>query len=122
MHSILIDPWDARHMYLGLSGGSVYESQEQGVSWAPLNQGLATAAANPDREGMENQPGSIAWKEIGPDHDPHCVQLHPQQPDVLYQQNHCGIYRLQRPATTWERIGTNMPEDRNFNRDIRLFV
>jgi len=28
----------------------------------------------------------------------------------LYQQNHCGIYRLDRPNNSWERIGKNMPK------------
>ncbi|MEZ5559193.1 MAG: hypothetical protein R3E86_11730 [Pseudomonadales bacterium] len=39
------------------------------------------------------------------------MQLHPRNPDILYQQNHCGIYRLERPAARWERIGRNMPEE-----------
>jgi photosystem II stability/assembly factor-like uncharacterized protein len=32
-------------------------------------------------------------------------------PDRLYQQNHCGIYRIDRPATRWTRIGDNMPRE-----------
>ena len=44
-------------------------------------------------------------------HDPHAVRLHPSAPDRLYQQNHCGIYRLDRPSTRWTRIGDNMPGD-----------
>jgi hypothetical protein len=43
-------------------------------------------------------------------HDPHCVAMHPANPDRLYQQNHCGIYRLDRPARRWERIGNAMPK------------
>jgi photosystem II stability/assembly factor-like uncharacterized protein len=39
------------------------------------------------------------------------VVLHPLAPDRLYQQNHCGIYRLDRPGQTWERIGNNMPKE-----------
>jgi hypothetical protein len=35
--------------------------------------------------------------------------LHPLKPDRLYQQNHCGIYRLDRPARKWTRIGSAMP-------------
>ena len=35
-------------------------------------------------------------------HDPHCVRLCPSNPDRLYQQNHCGIYRLDRPAQDLE--------------------
>jgi hypothetical protein len=36
--------------------------------------------------------------------------LHPLAPDVLYQQNHCGIYRMHRPEGRWVRIGKNMPK------------
>jgi hypothetical protein len=115
LHSILIDPRDPDHMYLGLSGGGVYESIDHGESWTPLNQGMATTSGEPDAEvstdGMEIDYGDLAWQEMGPQHDPHCVQLSPSDPDILYQQNHCGIYRLQRPATTWQRIGRNMPAD-----------
>ena len=39
------------------------------------------------------------------------MRLCPGLPDRLYQQNHCGIYRLDRPATRWQRIGENMPAE-----------
>jgi photosystem II stability/assembly factor-like uncharacterized protein len=96
LHSILIDPRDVNHMYLGMSSGGVCESLDKGTTWTPLNRGVA-ADFMPDPN-----------PEYG--HDPHCVRLHPLAPDVLYQQNHCGIYRLERPATDWARIGTNMPK------------
>lgn len=112
LHSILIDPRSAAHMYFGLSGGGVYESQDHGESWQSLNRGVATPIAEPEVDGdRETQPSSIEWKDFGPDHDPHCVQLHPLYPDVLYQQNHCGIYRIERPGETWQRIGSNMPAE-----------
>jgi len=45
-------------------------------------------------------------------HDPHCVALHPKQPDRLFQANKCGVYRLDRAnGDGWERIGRNMPVD-----------
>jgi hypothetical protein len=31
-------------------------------------------------------------------------------PDRLYQQNHCGIYRLDRPNERWQDIGASMPK------------
>src|SRR5262245_6885832 len=96
MHSILIDPRDATHMYVGLSSGGVFESSDAGRDWAPLNEGCA-ADFLPDP--------NVAYG-----HDPHCVVLHPLQPDRLYQQNHCGIYRLDRPERRWTRIGNAMPK------------
>jgi len=97
LHSILIDPRDPKHLYVGMSGGGFFESSDEGASWSPLNGGCL-ANFNPE-----------PYPEYG--QDPHCVRLHPLAPDVLYQQNHCGIYRLERPATKWERIGDNMPRE-----------
>lgn len=96
MHSVIIDPRDASHMYVGMSSGGVHESLDGGRSWKPLIDGL---------EVVEMFDASKVWF-----HDPHCVRLCPSNPDRLYQQNHCGIYRLDRPATTWRRIGRNMPK------------
>jgi photosystem II stability/assembly factor-like uncharacterized protein len=97
LHSILVDPRDVRHLYLGLSAGGVFESTDGGTDWKPINGGVE-ASFNPDPD-----------PEFG--HDPHCVRMHPLRPDRLYQQNHCGIYRLDRPAARWERIGNNMPSE-----------
>jgi photosystem II stability/assembly factor-like uncharacterized protein len=98
LHSILIDPRDPGHMYVAMSGGGIYETTDRGAEWSPLNEGMAVVEPEP-------------YPPYGPGHDPHCIQLHPADPDLLYQQNHCGIYRLERPATRWERIGDNMPRE-----------
>jgi hypothetical protein len=97
LHSVIVDPRDPAHLYIGMSGGGVFESRDGGADWRPLNRGLV-ADFLPDPN-----------PEFG--QDPHCVRLHPAAPDVLYQQNHCGIYRLERPSERWERIGDNMPRD-----------
>lgn len=96
LHSVIVDPRDCQHLYIGLSGGGVFESSDGGDDWHPLNAGCA-ADFLPDPD-----------VEFG--HDPHCVRLHPAAPDRLYQQNHCGIYRLDRPGDRWRRIGEQMPE------------
>ena len=96
LHSILVDPRNARHLYIGMSSGGVFESSDRGASWTPLNKGCR-ADFLPD-----------PYPEYG--HDPHCLLLHPLRPDRLYQQNHCGIYRMERPEGRWIRIGDNMPK------------
>jgi hypothetical protein len=40
LHSILVDPRDARHLYIGISIGGVFESMDAGGSRAPLNEGV----------------------------------------------------------------------------------
>ena len=95
LHSIIIDPRDPAHLYFAMSGGGVHESIDGGQSWNPLLQGLEVV------EGFDASQPTF--------HDPHCVRLCPSNPDRLYQQNHCGIYRIDRPSDTWQRIGRQMP-------------
>ena len=96
LHSILVDPRDPGHLYLGMSGGGVHESLDGGRTWEPIVQGMEVV------QGFD--PANLAV------HDPHCVRLCPSNPERLYQQNHCGIYRLDRPAKQWVRIGKSMPK------------
>ncbi|HEY1448455.1 MAG TPA: glycosyl hydrolase [Caulobacteraceae bacterium] len=97
LNQILIDPRDARHMYLASSTGGVFESLDRAASWAPLNKGVE-ANFLPD-----------PYPEYG--QDAHFIALAPTRPDRIWQQNHCGIYRLDRPGEVWERIGRAMPEE-----------
>jgi hypothetical protein len=78
-------------------GGGVFESVDGGADWKPLNAGSVVNFL-PD-----------PYPEYG--QDPHCMRLHPLAPDVLYQQSHCGIYRMDRSEGRWVRIGDNMPKD-----------
>jgi hypothetical protein len=96
-HSILVDPRDPNHLYVSLSTGGCFETADSGASWRPLNQGVsADFLPVPDPEFGQ---------------DPHCMVLSPADPDRLYQQNHCGVYRLDLPALRWERIGRNLPAE-----------
>ena len=91
LHSILVDPRDPKRMLFGMSGGGVHESADGGRSFQPLIDGLAVV------EGFDASQPTF--------HDPHCLRLAPSNPDRVYQQNHTGVYRLDRPAKTWVRIG-----------------
>ena len=96
IHSLNVDPRDPNHLYFGMSSGGVHESKDGGKTWHLLIDGMEVV------EGFD--PKNIAF------HDPHCVRLCPSNPDRLYQQNHCGIYRLDRPGMNWTRIGKAMPK------------
>jgi photosystem II stability/assembly factor-like uncharacterized protein len=96
LHSIFVDPRDPKHLYFSMSGGGVHETRDGGAHWAPLIDGMEVVA------GFDAS--NVAF------HDPHCVRMCPSNPDRLYQQNHCGIYRLDRPGTKWTRIGKSMPK------------
>jgi photosystem II stability/assembly factor-like uncharacterized protein len=95
-HSILVDPRDADHVYVSLSTGGFFETRDAGDTWRPLNAGVL-ADFFPEK-----------YPEFG--QDPHCAVMSPADPDRLYQQNHCGVYRLDRPGARWNRIGANLPQ------------
>jgi hypothetical protein len=97
LHSLHVDPFDAQHLYIGISTGGVFESRDRGATWAPLNKGVA-ADFLPDPDAAFG-------------HDPHCLRVHPKVRGVVYHQNHCGIYRLDRANDRWIRIGASMPKD-----------
>ena len=100
LHSVIVDPRDPSHLSFAMSGGGIHESHDTGRSWSTLIKGLEVV------EGFDA--ATVTF------HDPHCVRQCPSNPDRLYQQNHCGIYRLDRsgdPSTdTWQRVGRTMPE------------
>jgi len=96
LHSVIVDPRDPAHLYFAMSSGGVHESLDAGRTWSPIVTGMEVV------EGFD--PANITF------HDPHCVRLCPSNPDRLYQQNHCGIYRIDRPSQQWTRVGNSMPK------------
>lgn len=102
LHSVLVDPRDARHLYVGMSGGGFFESRDGGETWEALNSGVDADFLPRLPDGQEHRFG----------HDPHCVAMHPARPDRLWQQNHCGIYKLDRDeGRRWTRVGRAMPAE-----------
>jgi photosystem II stability/assembly factor-like uncharacterized protein len=97
LHSIIVDPRDSAHMIFGMSGGGVHESRDGGKSWQVIIDGMEVV------EGFNFDRSDPTF------HDPHCVRMCPSNPDRLYQQNHCGIYRRDGDSA-WVRIGRNMPK------------
>ena len=90
IHSILVDPRDSRRVQVGISCAGVFETLDGGASWSPRNRGLR-ADFLPD-----------PTVDVG--HDPHCVMRAPSNPDVLWQQNHVGIYRSSDSGGSWEEV------------------
>ncbi|MEM6800470.1 MAG: glycosyl hydrolase [Bacteroidota bacterium] len=92
LHSIEIDPRDSDHLYIAVSCAGVFESKDAGKSWEPRNKGLIAAyLPNPE-------------VEVG--HDPHMLHICRSQPDIIWQQNHCGIFRSQDGGLTWKLLSS----------------
>ncbi len=90
IHSIVLDPGDSDHLYVAVSCAGVFESKDCGNSWIPRNKGLIAAyLPNPNAE-------------VG--HDPHHLLMHKENTDVLWQQNHCGIFHSKNAGLTWDHV------------------
>ncbi len=90
IHSIAIDPRNSDHVYVGISCAGVFETRDAGKTWETRNYGLVAAyLPNPKAE-------------VG--HDPHHMLLCRKHPDVLWQQNHCGIFRTVNGGSRWEDV------------------
>src|ERR671934_609084 len=100
-HSVQLDPTSSERMYVGISAAGVFRSEDGGESWTPANQGTA-AEFLPD-----------PYPDVG--QCVHKVLLHPERPERLWQQNHCGVYRSDDRGETWERLdGNGLPSDFGF--------
>lgn len=88
--SIVVDPRDSDHLFVGVSVGGVYESLDGGRTWQGRNKGL--------RADFLPEP----YAEYG--HDPHCIVASPTNPDVLWQQNHCGVFHSADAGRNWTDI------------------
>ncbi len=90
IHSIIVDPKDDNHLYVGISVAGVFESRDRGKSWQPKNHGLKA----------EYLPDPNA--EVG--QDPHLLIAHPADVNIMWQQNHCGIFRSTNGGANWTDI------------------
>jgi len=95
LHTILIHPDNPQHIYIAVSCAGVFESQDGGASWEPRNRGLIAAyLPNPQ-------------VEVG--HDPHMLHMVREHPEVIWQQNHCGIFRTENGGADWKLLSN--PEE-----------
>ncbi|MEK6780536.1 MAG: glycosyl hydrolase [Bacteroidota bacterium] len=90
IHSIITDPRNSEHVYIGISCAGVFKTLDGGKNWLAINKGLIAAyLPNPNAE-------------VG--HDPHRMLLCPANPDVIWQQNHCGIFRTIDGGESWDDV------------------
>ncbi len=100
LHTILPDPADPDRLYVAISAAGFFGSNDGGQTWQPLHKGLR-----------------LDWM---PDPNPpagycvHRVAMHPDRPHVLFQQNHCGVYRSDDRGETWHNITEGLPSDFGF--------
>lgn len=106
LHTILPDPSNAKRIYVAISTGGVYRTDDGGESWAPHNQGICARFLPPDQQYPE-------WGQCV-----HKVVSHPANPNRMFLQHHWGVYRSDDAGDSWQDIGSGLPSDFGFAMEI----
>ncbi len=105
LHTIVTAPEDPAKLWLGISAAGVFASEDGGQSWERRNR-LSNAEAC---EG-HSHPAAPADGETG-----HCVHNIARGPgDLLYQQNHHGVWRSHDGGRHWDDITEGLPSTFGF--------
>ncbi len=90
IHSIVIDPRNAKRILVAVSTAGVLESIDGGETWRGRNKGMLNDyLPNPAAE----------WG-----HDPHFIEQCAGQPDFMWQQNHSGVFFSSDGAASWSKV------------------
>jgi hypothetical protein len=95
VHSMVFDRTRPSRLTVGVSAAGVFRSDDGGAAWSPKNIGV--------RADFLPDPLPVVGQCV------HHMEAHSQAPDVLYQQNHCGMYRSDDGGDTWTDISEGLP-------------
>jgi hypothetical protein len=100
LHTILIDPRDADRIYVAISAAGVFRTEDGGLTWEPVNQGLLS-------DGIPSPAAQVG-------HCVHNLAMHPSRPDTLFMQKHWDVMRSDDGAASWYEISGDLPTDFGF--------
>jgi hypothetical protein len=86
-----------RRILAAVSVGGAYRSEDGGATWEPFNRNVRA----------DFLPENAKYPDVG--QCVHKLLAHPADPDMLYQQNHCGVYRARSNAAKWIDITGGLP-------------
>jgi photosystem II stability/assembly factor-like uncharacterized protein len=104
LHTLILDPSDPQRIFIAISAAGAFRTDDGGVTWKPINQGLRSA----------HIPDPAA--EVG--HCVHHVAMHPARPGVLFMQKHWDVMRSDNAGDSWREVSGNLPTDFGFAIDV----
>ncbi|MEL6888960.1 MAG: sialidase family protein [Pseudomonadota bacterium] len=105
LHTIVRDPANDQKAWVGISAAGVFATEDGGASWERRNR-----LSNAESCGHHMHPAAPRDGEIG-----HCVHnIVCAGSDVLYQQNHHGVWRSADGGRSWDDITDGLPSTFGF--------
>ena len=104
LHTILLDPSNAKRMFVAISAAGAFRSDDGGATWLPINRGLKS-------QGIPNEEA-----EVG--HCVHRIAMHRSRPNVLFMQKHWDVMRTDNAGDSWTEVSGNLPTDFGFPIDV----
>src|SRR6266849_3197613 len=100
LHTIVPDPGNKERMYVAVSAGGVYRTEDGGNTWQARNNGIRVVFM-PEK-----------YPEFG--QCVHKIVLNESRPQRLFLQNHWGLYRSDNRGDSWQDIARGVPSDFGF--------
>ncbi|WP_146589797.1 WD40/YVTN/BNR-like repeat-containing protein [Puniceibacterium confluentis] len=107
LHTIVADPADSARMWLAISAAGVFATEDGGASWERRNR-LSNAEAACDH------PHPAAPKDGETGHCVHNMVHAGGAGDILYQQNHHGVFRSRNGGRSWDDVTEGLPSTFGF--------
>ncbi|MGO4917088.1 WD40/YVTN/BNR-like repeat-containing protein [Pseudogemmobacter sp. W21_MBD1_M6] len=107
LHSIVPAPDTPEKLWVGISAAGVFATEDGGATWERRNR-----LSNAEPCAQHDHPAAPRDGEIG--HCVHNMVRAPGQPDLLYQQNHHGVWRSTDGGRSWENITDGLPSTFGF--------
>jgi photosystem II stability/assembly factor-like uncharacterized protein len=97
LHSICVDPRDAKTVRVAVSCGGVCTTTDGGQTWESTGEGMFATFMPPE---LQRDPDI---------QDPHHMVQCPGQPDSLWVQHHNGVFRSTDGARSWQEVSDIKP-------------
>lgn len=107
LHSIVADPTDPKRLWVGISAAGVFQTEDGGETWDRRNR-----LSNAEACGQHHHPAAPRDGEVG--HCVHNLVRAPGDGQLLYQQNHHGVWRSPDGGRSWEDITAGLPSTFGF--------
>ncbi len=96
LHTILPDAANDQRLFVAISTGGVYRTDDGGQNWQPRNKGIFVKFLPPGQQYPE-------WGQCV-----HKVVRHAANPDRMFLQHHWGVYRSDDAGDSWIDIGKGL--------------